>query len=312
MGGQALQRPLRGIIPPIATPLNSDRGLDLEGLARLVNHLRTGGVHGLFILGTTGEGPSLSQELQREMIIATCKLVKGAIPVLVGITGTSPADSISLAGVAREAGASALVAAPPFYFNSDQREVVAWFEYLADHVDLPIFLYNIPSLVKTSLEPDTIRKLAGHEKVIGLKDSSGNGGYFSTVLSAMQSDESFSLFVGPDEMLAPLLLTGAHGGVSAGANMFPRLYVDLYDAAVARKLDQLRALHEKVMQISRLIYHGVPATTGYLKGIKCALSLMGICGDTMEFPLIPLAGAEKDTIRKNLAELDLGFPKQSK
>jgi dihydrodipicolinate synthase/N-acetylneuraminate lyase len=150
-----------------------------------------------------------------------------------------------------------------------------------------------------------VKLLAGHERIVGLKDSSGNGTYFSTVSTLMQAYPSFSLFVGPDEMMAPLVLNGAHGGVSAGANLFPKLYVDLYNAAVSRNFDVMSSLQKKVMEISVKIYNPFPVAVGFLKGIKTALSVMGICSDRMEFPLGALDERQKETIKKNLSELQL-------
>lgn len=295
------ERPLKGIIPPLVTPLLSNRTLDVKGAGRLIEHVLSGGVHGLFILGTTGEAASLSNRIKRELISFTCATVNGRVPVLVGISDTSIEESILLAKAAQQAGASALVAAPPFYFKADQRELTGHFNHLADNVTLPLFLYNIPSLTKINIEPSSVKALARHDRIVGLKDSSGDGGYFSAVMAAMRPDSRFSIFVGPDEMMASLVVVGAHGGVSAGANLFPKLYVDLYNASVSRNFEELSRLQGKVMEISTHIYHAVPATAGYLKGIKTALSLMGICDDHMAYPLSPLADNEKEVISKNLA-----------
>jgi 4-hydroxy-tetrahydrodipicolinate synthase len=300
-----LPQPLRGIIPPLVTPLLSDRNLDGQGFGRLIEHVLSGGVHGVFILGTTGEAPSLSDACKREIIALACKKVDGRVPVLVGITDSSPEESIQLAKVARQAGAAALVAAPPYYFGLGQGELIRYFNYLADCVDLPLFLYNIPSLTKIVIEPSSVKVLSQHNRIVGLKDSSGNGTYFNAVSSTMKDDKSFSLFVGPDEMMASMVLTGAHGGVSAGANLFPRLYVDLYNACLGGDIVEVYSLQQKVMDISNTIYNAVPATTGYLKGIKAALAVMGVCDDFMEFPLSSFDDAQKQIIRKNLSALKI-------
>ena len=289
----------------MVTPLLDSGALDPESLERLIEHIIAGGVHGLFILGTTGEAPGLSYELKRKLIADTSRRVNGRIPVLVGITECSIRESIQLAHTAEEAGASALVAAPPFYFHLDQQELIRYFHHLADHVTLPLFLYNIPSLTKIAIDPSSVKLLSRHERIAGLKDSSANGTYFSTVSALMESDPSFALFVGPDEMMASLVLKGAHGGVSAGANLFPKLYVDLYNAAAARNYDVVSALHKKVMEISANIYNPFPVAMGFLKGIKAGLSIMGICGDRMEFPLKALEEKQKDILKQNLSALQL-------
>jgi 4-hydroxy-tetrahydrodipicolinate synthase len=303
MTGLNLPRPLQGIIPPIVTPLLSNGSLDLEGLGRLIEHVIEGGVHGLFILGTTGEAPGLSYKLKNELIKVTCQKVNRRIPVFVGITDSSMDESILLAKAAEQAGASGLVAAPPYYFSLSQRELIAHFRHLADNVGLPLFLYNIPSHTKIIIEPLSVKKLATHPMIAGLKDSSGNGTYFNTVSSIMKTEESFALFVGPDEMLASVLLTGAHGGVSAGANLFPKLYVDLFEECRLGNISGASSLHSQIMELSEKIYNGVPTGTSYLKGIKAVLSIMGICNAFMAYPLIPLDAREKEIIRTNLSEL---------
>src|SRR5262249_46094961 len=148
--------------------------LDLQGLERLVEHLITGGVHGLFVLGSTGEGPSLTHRLQREMVERTTELVAGRVPVLVGITDPSLAEALDLAEFAADAGAQAVVAAPPPYFPPSQAELVAFMERLAEEQPLPLLLYNMPGMTKVRFEPDTVRRLMEVEKIAGLKDSSAD------------------------------------------------------------------------------------------------------------------------------------------
>ncbi len=298
-----LSKPLRGIIPPLITPLLENGALDRQGLERLIEHVIGGGVHGLFVLGTTGETASLSSALKHELIQMTCQAVNNRVPVFVGITDCSPGESVLLARTADQHGASALVAAPPFYFSLSQRELIAYYKGIADRTSLPFFLYNFPFHTKVVIEPQSVRELATHPRIVGLKDSSGSGSYFNTVSSLMAGDDSFTLLMGPDEMLASVLLTGAHGGVSAGANLFPRLYVDLFEAARAGNSDELMILHSRVMEISRKIYNGVSTTTSYLKGVKTALSVMGICHDFTCPPLMPLTEREKEIIRENLTGL---------
>lgn len=294
---------MRGIIPPMVTPLLNDHTLDKKGLERLVEHLTGGGVHGLFILGTTGEGTSLSYALRREMIALTCKLVRGRIPVLVGITDTSTEESISLAQTAAQSGASALVAAPPYYFGMQQSELVDYYLHLADQMPLPLFLYNMPSHTKIHLEPSTVKILSAHPNIAGLKDSSGNGVYFNSLLYLMKNDPGFTIMVGPEEIMAATVLMGGHGGVNGGANMFPRLYVDLYQAALSRDFERIPILQNMVMEISHNIYGIGNSPSKYLQGVKSALSEMGICNDFIASPLKCFEEREKLLIRENLSHL---------
>ena len=165
---------IQGIIPPLVTPLADRDALDEAGLARLIERQLAGRVGGLFVLGTTGEGPSLSEHLRREMIAETARLVAGKVPIFVGITDTSLVDAIHLAQFALNHGAAAVVAAPPFYFPAGQTELQHWFLELAEALPLPLLLYNMPSCVNISIEPDTLAILLKHENIVGLKDSSGD------------------------------------------------------------------------------------------------------------------------------------------
>ncbi len=150
-----LPRPLRGVIVPLVTPLRDGETLDGEGLERLVDHVLAGGVHGIFVLGTTGEAVGLGRPLREELVRRVCARVAGRVPVLAGITDTVFADSVGLARAAAEAGARGVVSAPPYYFPAGQPELVEHLRHLAARLPLPLFLYNIPSLVKVAFEPAT-------------------------------------------------------------------------------------------------------------------------------------------------------------
>src|SRR5262245_2582089 len=142
MESNRLQRPLRGIIPPMVTPLSGPEELDRNGLERLIEHLIVGGVHGLFILGTTGEGPARSYNVRRELIERTCSQVAGRVPVLVCITDTAIEESCALAVHAERCRADAVVTAPPFYFEVSQSDLFRLIQQLSGRLALPLFLYN--------------------------------------------------------------------------------------------------------------------------------------------------------------------------
>ena len=296
---------LRGIVPPLVTPLLDNNTLDLEGLEKLIEHVIAGGVHGLFILGTTGEAQSLSYELRAEMIKQSARIVKNRLPLLVGISDTSLADSISLSQVAYESGADALVSAPPYYFATGQPELAEFYESLIPQLELPIYLYNMPSHTKVNFAPSTIKRIAENEKVIGFKDSSANGTYFQQVMYEMRDRKDFSIFVGPEEMMAEVVLMGAHGGVNGGANMFPKLYVDLYNAAATHNMVEVRRLHAIVMQISATIYSVGSFGSSYLKGVKCGLSVLGICNDYLAAPFNKFDEEHKNRIRLAIENLPI-------
>jgi len=273
-----------GIIPPIVTPLRDRDSLDADGLERLVERLIVGGVTGLFILGTTGEGPSLSYRLRREMISQTCRIVRNRVPVLVGITDTSFVESLALAQHSAESGASAVVLAPPYYLPEAQPELLEYLDHLVPELPLPLFLYNMPALTKVTIEPDTVRRAMDHERIIGLKDSSGQMIYFHRIVGLLSHRPDWALLVGPEELLADAVLAGGHGGICGGANLFPELYVALYEAARVRDLARLRALHDQVMRLSDSLYQVGRHSSAIIKGIKCALAHLGVCDDYLAEP----------------------------
>jgi len=300
-----MRKKLYGIVPPLVTPLLDNNTLDMNGLERLVEHVVAGGVHGIFILGTTGEAQSLSHGLRVEMIKQTSRLLRNRIPLLVGITDTSIVDSLILSQVAYEAGAEAVVSAPPYYFATGQPELAEFYEKLILQLELPIYLYNMPSHTKVAFAPETIKRIAENEKVIGFKDSSANGSYFQAVMYTMRDRKDFSIFVGPEEMMAEAVMMGASGGVNGGANMFPKLYVDLYNAANSKNIDEVRVLQSKVMQICSTIYSNGKYGSSYLKGLKCGLSVLGICDDFLAAPFNKFDIEHRERVECAIKELCL-------
>jgi 4-hydroxy-tetrahydrodipicolinate synthase len=297
--------PLHGIITPLVTPLLDNDTLDNEGLERLIEHTLAGGVHGIFILGTTGEAASLSFSLREEMIKQTSKILKGRLPLLVGISDSSLSDSVRLSYFAAEYGADAVVSAPPYYFATSQPELIDFYEALIPKIALPIYLYNMPIHTKVSFETSTVYRLSENEKVLGFKDSSSNGTYLQSIIHIMREKKDFSIFVGPEEMTAEAILLGASGGVNGGANLFPKLYVDLYNAAIAKDIEKVRELQSKVMQISATIYSQGKYGSSFLKGVKCALSILGICSDTLALPFVKFNSVDRVKIAEAIEKLDL-------
>lgn len=297
------KQPLRGIVPPMATLLLDDTRLDTESTSRLITHLLEGGVQGIFILGTTGECTNISYELRKELISFTCREVNGKVPVLVGVTDTSFNESLRMAGVASDAGADAVVAAPPYYFGLGENEVLTYFRKLADELPLPLYLYNMPSHTKTMLSQGTVIKLSEHPNVLGLKDSSGQASYFNAMVYAFRKRPEFTLLVGPEEMLASSVLMGGHGGVSGGANLFPELYVDLFHAAEGGDLPEVARLQEMVMEISAEIYHLGSYGSSFLKGLKASMNALGFGNGFLAFPLTAFEEQQLQEIKEKLPRL---------
>ncbi len=298
-----MTKKIQGIITPMVTPLKGSDELDVDGTVRLTEHILAGGVHALFLLGTTGEAQSLTYHLRYEFVKWVCRQVAGRVPILVGVTDTSFDESISLARYAARHGVAGVVAAAPYYYAPSQQELVEYYSALADALPLPLYLYNMPSHVKVFLEPPTVRLLSEHPNIIGLKDSSANMNYFQTLLYALEPRDDFSLYVGPEELTGECVLMGADGGVNGGANIFPKLYVDMYEAACRRDVVRVRELQRRIMQVSTLLYTVGKYGSSYLKGVKCALSLLGICDDYLAYPYRKFREAERSRVRQVLEEL---------
>ena len=295
----------RGIIPPMVTPLKEWDTLDQDGMVRLIDHILSGGVHGLFLLGTTGEAPSLSHRLRKEIVQRALDQIKERIPVLVGITDTSFDESINLAEYAAEKGASAVVLAPPYYFPAGQLELLEYLEHLVPRLPLPLFLYNMPTHTKLFFEPETVKAASEIPGVIGLKDSSANMVYFHQLQQIFKDQNDFRLFIGPEELLGETLVLGGHGGVCGGGNLIPELYVELYEKSIEGDFKKMGILHERIMQISTTIYSVGKYKSSYLKGLKCSLALMGICDDFMAEPFHRFRVPERNVIRQYLIDLGL-------
>ncbi len=298
-------RPLRGIIPPMITPLLEADVLDIDGLGRLVEHILAGGVQGLFILGTVGEAPALSHRLKHELVERVCLLVNRRVPVLVGLIDTSVAEMQNLARKAADAGADALVLTAPYYYPATQADLLAFLRTLVPQLPLPVVLYNIPDRPAPVFDVDTVKTAAEMPNIVGLKDSSANMVYFRQLQSAMQDRTDFALLMGPEMLLAEAVLFGAHGGVSGSANLLPRLYVDLYEAAQRRDVAQAQALHQLVMKLKATLFSVSRERSGYLRALKCALSCLGICSDYVAEPFRRFEPPQRQRVQQHLTELGI-------
>ncbi|SFT90602.1 4-hydroxy-tetrahydrodipicolinate synthase [Algoriphagus locisalis] len=278
-------QPFRGIIPPMITPLNSDFSLDEKSLGLLIEHMISGGVHGIFILGTTGEFASMSSSVKKQLIEVTCQKVDQRIPVLVGISDCSFQESLDLAAYAKEAGADILVATNPYYMNIGQEELVFYFSKLADEVELPLFLYNMPSHTGITIDLKTVKQLVDHPNIIGIKDSSGDQKYFESLCDTFREHPEFTVLVGPEELLVETMNMGGHGGVTGGANLFPSLYVKLFEAIEYQDKARMKILNETVQFLSKSLYSHGTYKSNYLKGLKASLSFEGLCQNVLALPL---------------------------
>lgn len=296
--------PLRGIVPPLVTPLLDYDQLDQDGLRNLLEHVISGGVAGVFILGTTGEAPSLSYRLRREIIRATCSLVDRRIPVFVGITDTAFVESVELAEFAAKAGADALVLTTPYYFPAGQTELIQYIEHILVQLPLPLMLYNMPSLTKVAFEIDTLRHLSQYPQIVGVKDSSGDAAYFEQLIALKTQRPDWTIMIGPEHLTGWAVAAGADGGVNGGANIFPRLFCDLFHAAESNDESGLVKLQKQVEQLQEIYSVGKYASR-FIKATKCALSLQAICSDRMAEPFNHFLPPERQRVEAILDRLIL-------
>ncbi|MFP5090203.1 dihydrodipicolinate synthase family protein [Bacteroides xylanisolvens] len=293
-----------GVITPMVTPLIDRENIDFKGLEKLQDHLINGGVSGVFLMGTTGEGTSISPRMRKDLIKYSIEYVKGRVPVFVSIADCCIEESLNMARYAKECGVTYLVSALPFYLGLTQKEIIDYYTTIADNVPLPLFLYNIPAQTKLMISVEAVKTLAKHPNIIGMKDSSGNGTYFNTLLAEIKAEyPNFTILVGPDEMLASTMAMGGNGGVNSGSNLFPELYINLFKACKAKDTERILKLQKLVMKVSTGVYSVDKSSVSFLKGLKAALFTEGLITDYICEPLQKVNNADLETIRKNVAEL---------
>ncbi len=292
---------IHGIVPPMVTPLIAEDKLDVKSTRSVIDYLISGGVHGIFILGSTGEAPSLSYKIRYQLVEETCNQVAGRVPVIVGITDTSFVESVNLANFAKKSNATAVVLAPPYYFPSGQPELVEYVGHLLEEISIPLFLYNMPGFTKVYYDIETVQALSENKKIIGIKDSSGNMLYYHRLLQLFKNRKDFSILMGTEALLAESILLGGHGGVPGGANLFPNLFVKLYEAARRKDLNEVRKLQDKVMKLGSTIYNVGRFGSSFLKGIKCGLACRGIIGkDFVAEPFHSFRDKERKIVKNYL------------
>lgn len=294
---------LTGIIPPIVTPLIKHDQLDLPAVDRVCQHIMDGGVNGLFVLGTTGEGPSLTYQIRYELVERVCESVRGKVPVLVGITDSSLAESLHLAQHAAGCGATAVVAAAPFYYPVGQAELVNWFLQLADESNLPVLLYNMPGCVGVNLDLATVAALSRHPNVIGIKDSSGDLVYFDALCQQFADNDDFCVFMGPEELIPDAVKLGADGGVCGGANLLPGVYVDLFNAAKQGDEKTVRTLLHVIEKVFCFIYRDPASQMNLIPALKLAMSFCGLCSSVTAPPLPKVSSDRAVQVQNKLAHL---------
>ncbi len=294
---------LSGIVPPMVTPLSDYDTLDQAGCLRLVEYLIEAGVSGLFLLGTTGEAPSLSYRLRGELIQLVCQAVAGRVPILVGITDTAFVESVAVANMAADAGADAVVFSTPYYFPAGQTELLQYVRRLVPKLPLPVVLYNMPSLTKVWFEIETLERLTDLSQIIGVKDSGGDLDYFARLCQLKQVRPDWSVLLGPEHLMSQSLAMGGDGGVNGGANLFPKLFVRCYDATRRGDQAQVQLLQQQIDKLQAIYDIGKYASR-FIKATKSGLSILGICDDKLAEPFNHFLAPEREQVAAILEQLD--------
>ncbi|WP_371797505.1 dihydrodipicolinate synthase family protein [Streptomyces albidoflavus] len=294
-------QPLRGVVPPVCTPLDAAGEVDTASLARLVEHLVGGGVHGLFALGSSSEVAFLTDP-QREVALRTVvEAAAGRVPVLAGVIDMTTPRVLAHAEAARAAGADALVATAPFYARTHPREIARHFRTVRDHSGLPLYAYDLPVSVHSKLSPALVRELAEDGTLAGLKDSSGDEGSLRRLVVALGGRDgraegpapAFSILTGSELTVDAALLAGADGVVPGLGNVDPAGYVRLHDAVRVGDLDRAVAEQERLVALFDLVDAGPESEMGRnssaIGAFKHALRLLGVVAHgTTAAPQIPL------------------------
>ncbi len=292
-----------GVIPPVVSPMMAADQLDVDAVGRIVEHLIAGGVSGLFVLGTTGEGPSLTYQMRYEMVERVCDEVRGRVPVLVGVTDTSLAESLALTEHSAACGAAAIVAAAPFYFDVSQMALQDWFTQLADQSPLPLMLYNMPSCVGVNLDLSVVGALSGHKNVAGIKDSGGDWTYFQHLCDQYRDRDDFVIFMGPEELLAEAVAAGADGGVCGGANLLPHVYSRLYLAAMRKDDVEIDHWKKVIGDMFASVYREDDGRMKLIPGLKLAMEECGLCRSIVAPPLSSVADTHAQRVRSSIPRL---------
>jgi 4-hydroxy-tetrahydrodipicolinate synthase len=295
-GSPLAEGSLHGVIPALITPLDGEGRVDEASVQSLVGFQVHSGVHALFVLGSTGEGPLLPRDEKLRLVRATVAAAGGRLPVLAGISHASPAESVELGLAFQAAGANGLVTTAPFYYLHSPAELVQYFRYLHARLPLPLTTYDVPSAVKVKLSAATVRVLAEEGLIVGIKDSSGDLAGFREMTLATAHLSNFRAFTGSEHYLDAALQAGGHGGVLGLASVTPRLYVRIYEAVQAGDWAEAAALQRRAIAALHMIHVGQSGgsiTSVAVGSFKVALREMGVIrSTTVSMPLLPLTADE--------------------
>ena len=286
---------IQGSIVAIVTPMHADGSLDRPGLRKLIDWHIAEGTDGIVIVGTTGESPTVSVDEHCELIKIAVEHTAKRIPIIAGTGGNSTAEAIELTRFAKKVGADASLLVVPYYNRPTQEGMYQHFKKIAESVDLPVILYNVPGRTVADMANETILRLAQVHGIIGVKDATGNIGRGTDLIRL--APESFAVYSGDDATAMALMFCGAKGNISVTANVAPRAMHELCVAAMDGRMSEAVRINNKLLPLHNKLFvepNPVP--------VKWAMAQMGLMPDGIRLPLVPLAHEYHDTVRAALRE----------
>lgn len=288
-------KPIVGSIVALVTPLRDDGSVDYPALRRLVDWHIEQGTDCLGVVGTTGESPTVTVEEHGEIIRVTVEQAAGRVPVMAGTGGNATHEAIALTRHAKAVGADCSLQVVPYYNKPSQAGMLAHFQAVAEAVDLPMVLYNVPGRTVADLLPETVLKLARLPGVIGIKEATGDIERAAFLIK--HAPPGFAVYSGDDATAVALMLLGGRGNVSVTANVAPRAMHEMCKAAIEGDLKRAVALHLQLLPLHQALFcEPSPAPT------KWALQQMDICGGALRLPLLPLTEGGQARVRQALAD----------
>lgn len=290
---------------PLVTPLSGPDRLDEDGLEAVLEHVVAGGVRGVFIIGTTGEGPNLSYRLRHEMIRESARILAGRVPLFAAVTDCCLPEAVRLAQTAAEEGCAAVAFAAPYYFPLDEEELYHYTLQLVEQLPLPGMLYNMPSMSKIGFPVEMVRRLMDEPRLVGIKDSSGDLGYYGALCALGRAREDWTTLIGPEALMMESVRLGGDGGVNGGANIWPGLFSAAYDAVARADAGACEVLQAQIERLGAL-YEAGCGSRRYVATTKHALKCLSLCGDGMTAAFPPLPEDAQRAIEAVLDGLGLG------
>jgi 4-hydroxy-tetrahydrodipicolinate synthase len=290
---------LKGSLVAIVTPMQAGGALDLSGFAKLLDFHVASGTAGIVVVGTTGESPTVDVEEHCLLIKTAVEHAAGRIPIIAGTGGNATAEAIELTRYAKKVGASCGLSVVPYYNKPTQEGLYRHFRTIAEKVDLPLILYNVPGRTVADLSNDTVLRLAQVPGIVGIKDATADLGRGSELIRALAltGKSDFAVYSGEDITALPLMLMGGHGVISVTANVAPKLMAEMCNAALAGEVGRARAANNRLLPLHRKLFveaNPIP--------VKWALAEMGMIGAELRLPLTPLASQHHETVRAALRE----------